>query len=118
MTAAKLLSLLSQAGCVPAVRGCLLEFAEDVPEELEGFVELLQSGLRAMLAGRRWFGIDASGRGVGPLTDGALDFQRPLPASTRCLAVEGEYGAGWDVIDSLAKIERPEAFAGPPQRTK
>ena len=118
MTAAKLLGLLTQAGCVPSCRGFHLEFAEDVPAKLEGYVELLQSGLRAMLTGRRWFGIDPAGHGVGPFTDGALDFHQPLPATTRCLSVEGEYGAGWDVIDPLAKHELPDAFAGIRQRTK
>jgi len=118
MTAAKLLGLLTQAGCVPSVRGCFLEFDEDVPEELEGFVELLQTGLRAIIAGRHWFGIDADGRGVGPLADGALDFRRPLPATARCLAVEGEYGAGWDRIDPRALTEHPSAFEGTRQRTK
>jgi len=118
MTVADLLALLTKAGCAPTVRGSLLELADDPPEELVAYIELLQSGVRAVLTSRRWFGIDASGRGVGPLVDGALDFRLPLPSETHCLTVEGDRDAGWDVIHPRAKIGLPDAFTGPRQRTK
>ena len=118
MTVAILLDLLAKAGCSPSVRESFLELADDAPDELEGYVELLQSGLRAKLASRRWFGIDANGRGVGPHVDGALDFRLPLPSATHCLTVEGDVGAGWDVIDPRAKLDLPDAFAEPSPRKK
>jgi len=118
VTVVKLLGLLTQAGCSQSVRECFLELADNAPEDLEAYVELLQSGLRAKLAGKRWFGIDENGRGVGPLVDGALDFHRPLPLATRSLAVEGECDASWDVIDSRANTALADAFDVPRQRAK
>lgn len=118
MTVAKLLDMLRAAGCAPSVRGHYLELAADPPDELEGYVELLQSGLRAMLTGRRWFGIDANGHGIGPLMDGALAFHQPLPSSAYLLCIESEPDAGWDYVDPRARVVLPDAFADPPRRPR
>ena len=111
MTAARLLDLLRRAGCDPVADGWDLVLSADPPADLEPYLGLLHTGVRALLKGRRWFGLDDRGRGVGPLIDSALDPGRLLPASTRCLSVEGEIGAGWDVIGTGAADWLPNAFA-------
>lgn len=109
MTAQELLTLLSAADCPPSVEGDELTFDRDIPPDLEPFVELLQTGLRAILTDHRWFGIDAIGRGIGPGRDGALRTDALLPATVVLLIVEVSLD-GWDRIDSKARDYLPEAF--------
>jgi hypothetical protein len=87
-----------------------LELNDDVPAELARYAALLQTGIRAKLTGRRWFGINAAGRGVGPGVDGALDFHRLLPLETELLCVEGDLQGGWDRIGEKAKRQLADAF--------
>lgn len=67
MTAAKLLDALSVAGCNPALDGHDLTFDKEPPAELDRYLEVLLTGVRALLMGRRWCGIDpATGHFLGP----------------------------------------------------
>jgi hypothetical protein len=91
----------------PAVRGDELVFAADVPADLDPAVEALQTGLRAALTGRRWYGIaDATGRGA------ELDPGAPLPVGTTLLCVEGD--GCWDRIKRAARRDLPGLFTPPP----
>ena len=50
----------------PTVEGDALVFAFDPPEDLWQMAMILQTGLRAILINRRWFGIDTDGHSCGP----------------------------------------------------
>lgn len=94
MTVLDLMVQLSAADCVPAIEGDELVFDRDIPDDLLPFVEVLHTGLRAHLTGKRWFGIDANGRGASR-PDGILSFSELLPEHVRLLSVEGD---NWDRI--------------------
>ena len=98
-TAADLLEQLR--AYVPRVEGYELAFDADPPADLEDAVGLLQSGIRAALTGRRWFGIDAGGRPRGTGTDGCLDPARPIPAAVTLLCAEGD--PRWDRVRPSAR---------------
>jgi hypothetical protein len=105
-TACALLALV--APYRPAVQGDELVFAADVPADLDPAVEALQTGLRAVLTGRRWFGIEgATGRGT------ELDPGAPIPAGVTLLSVEGD--ERWDRIAPSARLDLPGLFAPPPR---
>ena len=115
ITAVQLLRLLQPYD--PTVDGAVLVFDSDPPEDLWQMAAILQTGLRAILTNRRWFGIDKDGRGcgphpsraVGPLAFGALDPAKPIPQEVRLLIVEGEQG--WDRIRPVAYLDFPQLFA-------
>lgn len=118
MTAAALLAALTAAGCRPTVDGEELVFDRPPPDHLAGPLGVLHTGVRAVLAGRRWYGFDpATGRACGPfpargdglLAFGALDPARPLPANVGYLSVGGD--ACWDRISPFARFDHPELFA-------
>lgn len=105
MTAASLLADLTAADCRPAVEGEELALDRPPPDHLAGPLAVLHTGVRALLTGRRWFGLDlATGRscgphparGDGPLAFGGLDPGRTLPANVGLLCVEGD--SCWDRI--------------------
>lgn len=97
MTAALLLRAL--APLKPGVDGDELTLAGPPPAHLRPFLPVLQTGMRAILAGRPWYGIGGTGRGLGPLDDGALDPAKPVPwlAWRLCVAGDGRWDAvpGW-----------------------
>ena len=109
----------------PAVEGDALVFAFDPPEDLWQMAVILQTGLRAILMKRRWFGIDTDGhscgpypsRGNGPLAFGALDTAKPIPQQVRLLTVEGE--RGWDRVRPASYMNFPQLFTANllPRRT-
>ena len=109
MTAADLLRLLVEAGGDPAAEGADLTLDADPPAELEPLVEVLHTGLRALLSGRRWFAFDAAGRGCGPRTDHALDPGRLLPRGATHVCVEG---FAWNSLDGCVN-RHPELFEPP-----
>ena len=118
MTATKLLDGLTRAGCSPRIEGPDLVFDADPPDDLARYLEVLQTGVRALLLGKRWFGIDprdgiACGpfrnRISGPLAWGALDPSAMLPRKVGLLIVEGT-GEVWDRLGPLATVVFPELF--------
>jgi hypothetical protein len=99
MTATELLAALTAAGCHPVVDGEELVSDRPPPPRLAGPLEVLHTGVRALLVGRRWYGYDpATGRACGPhpargdglLAFGALDPSRLLPAVVGYLSVGGD----------------------------
>ena len=114
ITAVQLLALLRPYD--PIVEGAELVFDSELPEDLWPMAAILQTGLRAILTNRRWFGIDTDGhscgphpnRGNGPLAFGALDTAKPIPRAVRLLTVEGEQG--WDRIRPAAYLDFPQLF--------
>jgi hypothetical protein len=88
----------------PAVEGDELVLAADVPADLEPVVGVLHTGLRAQLAGRRWYGCDGSTGRVYELNPAA-----PIPSGITLLCVEGD--KRWDRVSAGAKIDRPGLFA-------
>ena len=124
MTAAALLAALTAAGCNPAAEGEELVFGRPPPAPLDGPLGVLHTGVRALLAGRRWFGLDpATGkpcgphptRAYGPLAFAALDPARPLPPTVGLLSAEGD--SCWDRLPPLTCLDRPELFAPSVERT-
>lgn len=113
MTVRELLMELTKALCLPAVQGEDLVFDRDPPESLQGAIRVLQTGLRAVLTGRRWIGIDGKGRGAGR-PDGTLEPGEPLPAAVRLLTVEGD--AKWDRVPAAAFKALPRLFAAESRR--
>jgi hypothetical protein len=93
-------------------------FDRPPPAHLAGPLAVLHTGVRALLTGRRWFGLDPTtgkpcgphpARGDGPLAFGALDPTHPLPPAVGLLSVEGD--SCWDRLHPLARLDRPELFA-------
>jgi hypothetical protein len=118
VTAASLLAALTAGGCRPTAEGEELVFHRPPPAHLHDPLAVLHTGVRALVTGRRWFGLDpATGkpcgphpaRGDGPLAFGALDPARPLPAGVGLLSVEGD--ACWDRLPPLARLNSPDLFA-------
>jgi hypothetical protein len=118
VTAKELLAALTAAGCRPVAEGEDLVFAADPPAELGPYLELLHTGVRAVLTGKRWHGSDrgtggSSGpfpaRGSGPLAFGALDPGALLPPAVGLLTVAGD--SRWDRIPPQALLDLPDAFA-------
>lgn len=112
MTAAELLTALQETGCEPTVDGEELVLSADPPDTLAVKVQLLHTGVRAILTGKRWYGCDtATGRTV------ALDPAAPIPHNVGLLIVEGA-AEQWDRIHPLAHLDSPESFAPHPTRTR
>ena len=72
------------------VKGDRLGVKGPVPDGLRPHLLRLATGLRALLTGKAWWGIDQHGRGTGPGRDGALSFDHDLPPNTVRLAVGGD----------------------------
>jgi hypothetical protein len=96
---------------------------DDPPPDLLAALAVLHTGLRAVITGRRWFGIDPrTGRPCGPrpkegrglLAFGALDPSQKLPPAAGLLSVEGD--AVWDRVHPLARLDMPHLFASEPDR--
>ena len=119
MTVNELLLALSAADCTPRVEGDELAFDREPPADLLAYVSLLQTGLRAALSGRPWFGIDGSGTGfsLGTLFDGALNPADTVPAACTLLIVEGDR-SGWDRIQPALRDRLPQAFHKPGEKVK
>ena len=122
MTAAQLLAALTRAGCRPTIDGPDVVFVADPPGELARPLAVLLTGVRALLMGKRWHGIDprtghACGpyphAGRGPLAFGALDPTAKLPRTVGLLCVEAN-GEEWDRLTPVAANEFPELFDPPP----
>src|SRR5262245_57626079 len=100
-TASELLTAVSNFG--PAVEGFDLVFETDPPDEYDGMLRILQTGIRAILTGRRWFGISTeTGRGW----DHDPRFQ--LPDWVGMLLVEGD--PRWDRLRPDARLDFPHLF--------
>ena len=121
VTAADLLAALTRAGRRPAVDGADLTFDRPPPPDLVPFVEVLHTGLRAVLSGRRWHGCDRAtggaggpfpGRAFGPLAYGALDPAALLPRNVELLCVAGD--AVWDRVPPSAWGRAPGVLAPAP----
>ena len=97
MTARTLLAALESAGCSPAVSGGCLTFAADPPAGLEPALGILHTGVRALLAGLRWFGCQSDGRPV------VLSPDKPIPAGVGLCAVELD--SGWDRLSAADRSE-------------
>ena len=118
MTAAKLLDAIVLAGCAPAADGPDVTFDRDPPAELDRYLDVLLTGVRARLMGKRWYGIDCTtgravgphpARGHGPLARGCLDPTAKLPRNAGLLIVEAA-GERWDRLAPCAVIDLPECF--------
>jgi hypothetical protein len=121
VTVHHLLADLRAAGVRLEVCGERLNWSvegDDPPEELLRAMRTLQTGLRAVLTGKRWFGLDArTGRACGPhpacghglLAFGALDPTRTLPTAVGLLSVEGD--SCWDRLSPLARLDSTALFA-------
>ncbi len=89
MTAAELPDALAVAGCAPTIDGPAVVFDADPPAELARDLDVLPTGVRALLLGKRWYGIDcATGRFLG--TRGALNPAAKLPRNVGLLVVEAQ----------------------------
>ena len=73
MTAAELLDALTRAGRRPAVEGPEVVFTAPPPPALIGPLTVLLTGVRALLLGRRWYGIDRPGARHRQDADGPRD---------------------------------------------
>jgi hypothetical protein len=104
-TARDLLARLAPFG--PAVEGEELTFAADLPAALDRALGVFHTGVRALLAGRRWYGCDET-TGRAP----ELSPDTPIPAGVILLCVEGD--GRWDRIDPAARLDLPRLFAQPP----
>lgn len=101
-TARELCAVLHTYGVF--VDGPELAFGSTLPAELESVVEVLQTGIRAVLLGREWWGT-ASDK-VRMVT---LNPAERVPDDITLLAVAGE--AKWDRIRPDAVIDFPQLFA-------
>jgi len=118
MTAKKLLDALTVAGCNPTIDGPGVVFDADPPAELARYLDVLLTGVRALLLGKRWYGIDcATGRACGPrrartfgpLAGGALDPAAKLPRNVGLLTVDAP-GEQWDRLGPWVLDDFPDCF--------
>ncbi len=123
MTAEKLLDALIVAGCAPAVDGPDVTFDRDPPPELGRYLDVLLTGVRALLMGNRWHGIDcATGRAVGPhplrthgpVAFGCLNPAAKLPRNVGLLTVENGKAEPWDRLSPWVLTEFPDCFEPEP----
>lgn len=126
MTVRHLMADLSAAGVVLEVDGGGVNWScagdDDPPDRLLDALAVLHTGVRAVLTGKRWFGIDPeTGKPCGPrpkdgaglLAFGALDPSSKLPHNVGFLCCEGD--AVWDRISRTSRIELPYLFATEPE---
>lgn len=122
MTAAKLLDAFTAVGLRPVIKGPDVVFLADPPDELARHLDVLLTGVRALLMGKRWHGIDARtgrscgpfpARAFGPLAFGALDTAAKLPRNVGLLTVEA-CGEKWDRLPPRAVDNYPELFTPEP----
>lgn len=103
MTVAELLAALRDARCEPAVDGADLVLAADPPDALALRLEVLHTGVLALLTGKRWYGCDpATGRTV------ALDPANRIPPVVELLSVGGT--DLWERLHPVARLDFPELF--------
>jgi hypothetical protein len=105
ITAVELLASV-EAFC-PAVEGAALVLDADLPADLESALQVLHTGRRALLAGRKWFG-STCGDGKRAMVI-ELDPSKPILLRIGLLCVEAD--KRWDRIDPAARIDIPELFA-------
>jgi hypothetical protein len=98
-----LLALVRPFG--PGVEGDALAFDRDPPVGWVGVLTVLHTGVRALLAGRRWYGCGSERATAAPRP---LDPSAPIPSGITLLCVEGD--DRWDRIDPLARIDHPGLF--------
>lgn len=103
-TAAALLAAVRPFG--PVADGAALAFDLDPPAELVAALAVLHSGVRALLAGRPWFGCGSDRRTAAPRN---LDPAAPIPEGMTLLCVEGD--PRWDRLDPSARLDLPALFA-------
>jgi len=109
MTAAKLLDALTVAGNRPTIDGPAVVFDADPPAELARYFDVLLTGVRALLLGKRWCGIDcATGRFLGK--GGHLDPAAKLPRNVGLLIVENGRSESWDRLSPWVLDDFPELF--------
>jgi len=116
MTARDLLFALSEADCPARAEGEELVFDREPPRRLLPYVELLQTGLRAALTARPWYGIQANGEpwhGTGKKcdrlgTDGILDPSKLVPNNVAMLTVAGD--SEWDRVRPKLRDAHADAF--------
>ena len=84
-TVAGLLAALDSCGA--AVEGEELVFAVDPLAELLPVIEVLHTGIRAVLTSRKWFGCGSTRKTAAPRT---LDPVAQIPAGITLLCVEGD----------------------------
>lgn len=121
MTVRRLVADLQALGVRVAVDGDGIVWeaqGDDPPDHLIDALTFLQSGVRAVLTGRRWFGFDKStGKACGPrpkdgkgmLAFGALDPAAKLPPNVSYLSCEGD--SSWDRITPDERRRLPFLFA-------
>lgn len=112
-TARELLALVAPFG--PTVEGEELVFAAELPSDLEQVLGLLHTGVRAVLAGRAWWG--ATTEGKPRVVELCADV--PIPEDIGLLCVAGD--RRWDRIAPDAWLDLPHLFApasGPSARLR
>ena len=87
----------------PALEGTELVFATDPPPELDVVLCVLHTGVRALLAGKTWWGTTSPKVRVLELNPAD-----PLPAGVALLAVEGD--GRWDRLRPDAHLDLPKLF--------
>ncbi|HEX4612795.1 MAG TPA: hypothetical protein VH092_31660 [Urbifossiella sp.] len=90
----------------PAVDGAGLVFDLDPPAGLVAALAVLHTGVRAQLAGRRWYGCGSNRRTAAPWL---LDPAAPIPDGVTLLSVEGDQR--WDRLDPFTRLDLPALFA-------
>jgi hypothetical protein len=105
-TASALLARLRPCG--PAAEAGELVFDTDPPPDLVPLLNVLHNGVRAAVAGKKWFGCGSTRQTAAARE---LDPARPVPDGITLLAVEGD--GRWDRIRPDARIDLPALFAPP-----
>jgi len=101
MTVRDLLALVEHLG--PEVADSELSFLTDPATELLPVLGVLHTGIRALLAGRCWWGSTTGKPRVVEMNSAA-----PIPTGITLLAVEGD--ERWDRISPVARIDLPHLF--------
>ncbi|MBN9523046.1 hypothetical protein J0H58_31790 [bacterium] len=107
MTAVTLLEAI--ASYRPTVEAGDLVVESDPPPGLLARLEILHTGVRAILSGRKWQGGAYSTGDRPAIVD--LDPAKPIPPGVTLLRVKGD--SRWDRVPAGARVGAPELFSRP-----
>ncbi|MBP3960938.1 hypothetical protein J8F10_37430 [Gemmata sp. G18] len=108
MTARQLLETLRTQKVAVSVEGLILKCRSTIPEELKAPLRVLHTGMRAVLTGRQWLGLNGTGHTIELSTEQVI----PAEINYLCCLGDGSIGGQWLKISRNDRRECEKLFAG------